>query len=190
MVGIGEIASVASIGSSLGGLFGKKKSKSVAQSKPYFRPVNETLNDVDKTLDYLKSTQNYTERPMRAMTQDEMYNPIFKQNAVMDIKNYFDSEAANKAADDNPYGDADLNKIGRDYVQNYGQVGGINPTYWSNLQAKSNFDYEAIAKALLDTQNDSSTFGKNEAYLRQVGLGYAPKGLPKGVTMPTTGVPR
>ena len=80
--------------------------------------------------------------------------------------------------------------FGRDYVQNYGQVGGVNPTYWSNLQAKSNFDYEAIAKALLDTQNDGSTFGKNEAYLRQVGLGYAPKGLPKGVTKPTTGIPR
>lgn len=177
------------VASTIGGLFGKKKSKQVDQARPYFRPVNDTVGEMDKLRDWLESTSNFVERPMRAMTQDEMTNPIFKQNAVMDIKNYFADKAGNEAIQEEPYDGADLKRIGRDYVQAYGASPQVSRNYWDKLSRTANFDYEAIAKALLDTQKDGSTFNKNEAYLRQVGLGYMPKALPKGVSMPTHGVP-
>lgn len=160
------------IGGAIGGLFGKKKSKSVAQSKPYFRPVNETLNDVDKTLDYLKSTQNYTERPMRAMTQDEMYNPIFKQNAVMDIKNYFDKTKVDKTLNTDPYANIDFNKAGRQYVQDYIQEGNLNPAYAQTLQNR-NFDYEAIVKAVMEARKTPTMNTSSHDVLTQQGLGLA-----------------
>lgn len=176
---------------SVGGLFGKKKkAKTVDQARPYFRPVNETIGEMDKLRDYLAGGTSYTERPMRAMTQDEMTDPIFKMNAVQDIKNYFDDKKVQQnTAPVDPYGGADLARIGRDYVNAYGNSGEVNPTYWQNLNKTANFDYEAIAKMLLDTQNDSSKFRDTNARLVQMGLGYMPKALPKGVKMPTSGIP-
>lgn len=186
---LAAIAVGSQVASTLGGLFGKKKPKSVDAQRPYFRPVNETIGEMDKLRDWLDSTTNFVDRPMRAMTEDEMNDPIFKQNAVMDIKNYFDDKAGREAIQAEPYDGADLKRIGRDYVQAYGASPQVSRNYWDRLSKTANFDYEAIAKALLDTQKDGSTFGKNEAYLRQVGLGYMPKALPKGVKMPETGVP-
>jgi hypothetical protein len=166
------IAAGSSIASSLGSLFGKKKAKTVDQSKPYFRPVNETLNDVDKTLDYLKSTQNFTERPMRAMTQDEMNDPIFKQNAVMDIKNYFDKTKVDETLNTDPYANIDFNKAGRQYVQDYIKEGNLNPAYAQTLQNR-NFDYEGIVKAVIEARKMPHMNTSSHDLLTQQGLGLA-----------------
>lgn len=174
-----------SIGSSVAGLFGKKKQKQGAvtqEQKPYFRPMNESLGDVDKILDYTKKNKTYQAPMMRRVNAGDI-DGAFTPKAIFEMQNYVDAEAAN------PKEPAiDLDKLGREYVENYGRVADLNPTYWSRLKQKNNFDYKQIAQSLLDTQNDPSKFNSTNDFLISQGLGYAPKGLPTGINMPKGGV--
>lgn len=193
---ISALSAGSSVVSAVGGLFGKKKK---TQAQPVQRSGYQSLNDIpffrqNKTVDqvlprlYEEALEtDYFARPTRQLTQNEMNDPIFAPRAVMEFKNYFDDQAANAAV--NPEAGMDLREIGRSYVDSYGSSGEVNPTYWKNLMSKSNFDYEDIARKLMEIQRNSSSFGQNEAMLRQMGLGYMPKALPQGVSMPTNGIP-
>jgi hypothetical protein len=187
---ISSIATGTSLLSSVGGLFGKKKAKTANAQKPYFRPVNETIGEMERIRDYLQANTEFVDRPMRRLTQEELADSVFTPQAIQDLQAYFDNKKVEESLDDNPYKNKNLYQIGRDYVTSYGNSGKVNPTYWANLNKNANFDFEAIAKALLDIQNNPNSFKQNESYLRQIGLGYMPAAMPRGVSVPASGIPR
>ena len=166
----------------IGGLKGNKQK---AMPTTTFRPMGDTLSDFDQLRERLMELQQFQARPTRHLRADEMEGD-FANKAVMDIQNYYNTEYPN---DPNALDDQALADMGRQYVDAYGASGEVNPTYWQNLQQQQKFNYADIARKLMEIQSNPDSFSRNEAALRDVGLGYMPRVLPKGIGMPSSGIP-
>jgi hypothetical protein len=160
-----------SIGSSVAGLFGKKKQKQGAvtqEQKPYFRPITESLSDVDKILDYTKKNKTYQAPMMRRVNAGDI-DGAFTPKAIFEMQQYVDDEAANPNLKEL---DIDLDKLGREYVQSYITEANLNPAYAQALQNRS-FDYKTIAKAVMEANKAPHVNTASHDILKQQGLGLA-----------------
>ena len=197
MVDPATISAGASVVGAIGGLFGKKK-KNV--SVPTDRTGFQTLNDIpffrrNATTTELLPEQfedalqtDYFSRPTRRLTEMEMNDDIFAPKAVMDFKNFFDSEKTKESIGEGAAPEAmDYRKLGSQYVDSYLSSPDVNQTFENTIRNRG-MDFEQVGKMLMDIKNNPDTFQKNEAALRGLGLGYMPKALPTAIGMPTRGI--